>query len=189
MKGIPHGILKSLGGRFRLEYYRTTLIEPHSLTLCLVSAEGNMLGIASGSLDAAEHMAYLKRRRFHLAWAAAPVLIRHPLMVPKLIRKQRNKGADGSTDDYIVTSGPRLEFWGVTDECRSGGHAVALLQAWLSIAKLLGADLIRFEVNASEERAEMVHRKLGATLVKEFVTPEGTSRKILQYERHSRMRG
>jgi hypothetical protein len=179
---IPGGILKALGRPFRREYYRIMLAEPRSLILCLESGEGNMVGLATGSLDAAEHAARLTNRRLRLAWAALPAVARKPSLIRSLLAKQNTRENALSDNGYVVSRGPRLEFWGVTKEGRAGGRSLLLLQTWLSMAKLLGAESVRFEVNDSESEVATIHRRLGAREEKRFITPDGIPRIIMKYE-------
>jgi hypothetical protein len=179
---LPGGILKTLGRAFRHKYYRTMLAETESLVLCLESREGHIVGLATGSLDAAEHTAQLKRHRIRLAWAALPAMVLKPTLIRSMLNKQNASDQGDSDNGYVVNRGPRLEFWGVTEAGRAGGGSLSLLQTWLSIAKLLGAGVVRFEVNDSEADVARIHCRLGAKEEKEFVTPEGLRRRILKYE-------
>ena len=179
---LPGGVLKTFGKRFRYVYYRLMLNEPHSLVLCLEDPYGRIFGLAAGSLDTTEHLATLRGHRIRLLRAALPALIGSPRLVAQLRDKQEASQTVGGDNGYVVASGPRLEFWGVVSEGRTGGAALTLLQAWLSIAKTLGANQVRFEVNETEREVEKVHRLMGATIVKDFSTRAGVKRKILEYK-------
>jgi hypothetical protein len=158
------------------------LMEPKSLVLCLENSDRRILGLAAGSLDAAEHISTLKRHRLRLLGAALPALIRNPRLIAQLRDRQRASQEGDADNGYVVVSGPRLEFWGVVCEARAGGAALILLQAWLSMAKILGAGRVRFEVNETEWEVEKMHRRMGAELVKDFVTRAGVRRRILEYQ-------
>ena len=178
---LPGGVLKTLGRQFRHSYYHLMLNEPHSLVLCLEGSDGRILGLATGSLDATEHLAALSDHRMRLLFAALPALIASPHLIAQLREKQKASERVGDDNGYVVASGPRLEFWGAVPEGRAGGAALNLLQAWLSIAKTLGADHVRFEVNESEQEVEKIHRMMGAQVVRDFRTRAGVKRKILEY--------
>jgi hypothetical protein len=98
-----------------------------------------------------------------------------------LLSRQRLASADEKDPAYIVTSGARLEFWGWLPGARAGAGAIVLLKAWLSLARLLGAQEIWFEVDGDHEPVEKIHRAMGARTVKEIVTPDGRARRIMQY--------
>jgi hypothetical protein len=158
------------------------LKEPHSLVLCLEGSDGLILGLAVGSLDATEHLATLRMHRLRLLFAALPALITSPRLIAQLRDKQEASKKVGDDNGYVVASGPRLEFWGVVSQGRAHGAALTLLQNWLSIAKTLGANHVRFEVNETEREVEKIHRLLGAQIVKDFRTEAGIRRKVLEYE-------
>lgn len=179
---LPGGSLKTLGRAFRHAYYRTMLAEPASLVVCMENCEGRMIGLATGSLDAAEHIAHLRLHRIRLALAALPAVIRRPALIRSMLNKQNAADQGDADNGYVVNRGPRLEFWGVTEEGRAGGGSLSLLQTWLSLAKQLGAGTVRFEVNDSEADVAKIHTILGARQEREFVTPEGVPRRILKYE-------
>jgi len=172
--------MAELGEPFLKQYYWTLTRESRSLILCLQDAAGRVGGLAIGSLDAAEHAAMLRKHRLRLLLGAMPAILRKPKLLRMLLDRNRaERQSDG--DDYVVTRGPRLEFWGCLNNFRQGASALRLLETWLAVGRVLGADSVRFEINATEKHMEALHRSLGATIVKEWHTPDGRLRRVGEY--------
>jgi hypothetical protein len=56
-----------------------------------------------------------------------------------------------------------------------------LLKTLLKILEDKQVSLVRFEVDRLNRKAEVIHRLLGAKVVREFNTPDGRSRIIMEY--------
>ncbi len=174
-----NGFMFKLGKRFLRQYYRVLLTEENTVVICAIADDGRIVGFASGSLDAAEHLVVLKRNRFRLLWAALPALVRNPALINGLFSRQRSRSAEEG--GYIVLSGARGEYWAWIPTARSAGAAIGLFQKWLSLMRLLGAQEVRFEVDRGDGNVEQIHTMLGARIVKELVTPDGKPRLVMEY--------
>jgi hypothetical protein len=56
-----------------------------------------------------------------------------------------------------------------------------LLKNLLKILKENHVSQVRFEVDRLNRKAEVIHRLLGAKVVREFKTPDGRGRIIMEY--------
>jgi hypothetical protein len=60
--------------------------------------------------------------------------------------------------------------------------AVTLLQNWLKLMHLLGARRIIHEVDKDNKKSFEIHCLLGSKVVEEFITGDGNSRLIMEYQ-------
>jgi hypothetical protein len=177
----PGSFMYKLGKTFLKQYYRILLQEKNSIVLCAEDENGNILGLVSGSLKAEEHMIALRRNKFRLLLAAIPSLIRNPHLIGDIYSRQTSMSADEKASGYIVLSGAREEFWGWLPSQRLAGGAIELHEKWLSFVRLLGASEVKLEVDRVNEKVEKMHRLMGAKVVKEFTTPDGKQRLVMEY--------
>jgi hypothetical protein len=177
----PGGFMFRLGKGFLAAYYQIFLEETSSVVLCAENAEGQIVGLVSGSLAMEQHMSALNRNRLRLAFAALPFLIRHPNLIGSMVARQRSGSADTESGSYIVLTGPREEFWAWLPSERSTGGAIELHRNWLSLMRLLGVSQVKLEVDRVNDRVEKIHRLMGAKVIKEFSTPDGRQRLVMEY--------
>lgn len=170
-----------LGKNFLKAYYRILLDEVSSVVLCVEDTEGRIIGLVSGTLAADKHMTALKRNRVRLAIAAFPSLIRNPKLLGSMKARQQSGSADEDSGGYVVLTGAREEFWAWHPAARSAGGAIELHRTWLSVMRLLGITSVRLEVDRVNDKVEKIHRLMGAQVIKEFSTPDGRQRLIMEY--------
>ncbi len=177
----PGGFMFKLGKAFLVQYYRVLLREKNEVILCAEDADGKMIGLVSGTLDAGEHAAELRRQWPSLLMGAIPAIIRDPRLLSALRLRQRSLTVDPEEKGYIVKEGPRLEYWAWPADQRSTMGAVTLLKKWLEVMRLMGAQTVKFEVDEVNQKSTEIHRLLGSRIVSEFVTGEGKKRLIMEY--------
>lgn len=173
------GFLEKLGIRYLREYYRVFLREPNSLILCAVDDEGNLVGLVSGTMAAEEHRDALRKHRFRLFLAMLPALVKDIRLVGSVLRRARSLSHHGE-NGYIWLEGPRWEYWG-WDPAHPSADSILLQKAWMACLKLLGASSVTFEVDEKNVRVAGYHKRMGAEVVREFVTPDGNRRLLMQY--------
>lgn len=176
------GFMYKMGKSFLAQYYRISMKEKHSLILVAEDEQGKLVGFHSGTLRAEEHMAMLRRSRLSLFIASVPALLRNPRLIRDAFDRQRSGSADAADSGYVVTSGPRGEYWAWLPGQRNPGGAIELHQTWHAFMRLLGAKTVRSEIDISNSRILKFAHLLGARVVKEFVTPAGNKRMILEYK-------
>lgn len=178
----PGGFMHRLGQSFLVQYYRILLQESRSVVLCAEDTDGHILGLCSGSLSAEEHMAALQRGKLQLLRASIPSLVRTPRLIQGMYSRQKSESADREEGSgYVVLSGPREEFWAWLPTERNSGGAIELHKKWLSLMRLLGAPNVRLEVDRVNIKVERMHSLMGAKVIREFVTPDGRRRVVMEY--------
>lgn len=176
----PGGFMFRLGNAFLTKYYRILIDEGSSVILCAVDDSGHILGFAAGSLDARSRLLALKENRFGLLIASLPAFIRQPTLIRDVLSRQNSGSADESSTGYVVQSGAHVEFWAW--QPGRGGGAFQLFLKWLALMRLLGVQTVSGEVDKVNDAILKAHRMLGAKVVKEFATPDGRERFLIEYQ-------
>lgn len=174
--GNPQSFMTKLGRSFLARYYRIVLSARGSVAVCAISETGAIMGFASGTLDAFEQIAELRRHRVSLAWSALPRLVRSPQLFKAM--RARSTATDNA---FIVSEGARWEYWAWDPQFRSTNGAMGLHRAWISVVRSMGVTRVSLEINDSDEKLAFLHGSQGAKLVRKYSTPEGLERRILQY--------
>ena len=120
----------------------------------------------------------MRKNRVRLALAALPSIIRSPRLLREILSRQSLKSADTDDNAYIVQSGSREDFWAWLPD-RKGAMEIHL--KWLSVMRTLGVQTVKGEVDKVNDFVVKTHRILGARIIKEFVTPDGKERLIIEY--------
>ena len=176
----PGGFMYQLGRPFLAEYYRTLLHDSSSVVLCTVDDQDIVIGFVAGALDARARMMALKRNRLRLLVASLPALFRHPRLIYEVYSRQQSVAPDEGERGYVLQSGAHEEFWGWLPDNTSG--AIELHLKWLSVMRVLGVQTVRGEVDRVNDVIMRAHRMLGARVIKEFETPDGRQRLIIEYK-------
>jgi len=174
------GFMHRLGYEFLKQYYRILIDEGSSIILCAVDDTDHLIGFVAGALEAKTRWTALRRNRFRLLLACLPALLRQPRLIREVYLRQRSGSADEAEAGYVVQSGAHEEFWAWQPD--HGNGAIELHLKWLSLMRLLGARTIRGEVDKVNTVVLRAHRMLGARTIKEFTTPDGRQRLIIEYQ-------
>lgn len=177
----PAGFMYKLGRGFILEYYRILLKKKTSVILCADGGIAGIVGLVSATLDSKQNLESLKRGGHRLILAALPALVRQPGLIKEIFSRANSLWRSKLSDSYIIGSGARIAYWGWSPNYPSKGHSVILLKTLLKILEDHQVDSVRFEVDRLNRKVEAVHRLLGAKTVREFNTPDGRSRIIMEY--------
>lgn len=176
----PQDFICALGKRFLRSYYKILLSEPDSIIVCAVRPNSKIVGFLVGTIKAENHIIAMRKKSIKLLISALPTLINKPNLLIEVLK--RRKVASSNTDnDYVVTEGPHLEFWGIIEAERKTGLGVKILKSLLLIMNILDVNSIRCEVDEDHEKVAQVHIRHGANIVRKFITPEGKKRMILEY--------
>jgi hypothetical protein len=179
--GNERAFIARLGFSLLRLNYSLLLREPHSIVLCVVDDDEQVLGFISGSTRSEEHLQNLSRHKVRVALASLAALISEPHLIGASARRYRSmKKSDGS-ERFVVSSGPRIEFWACAQDVNLGAYAVDLLKGWLSVASTCGCAETLCEVDEGNARVLRLHKALGAAIVDEFKRDDGTVRYILKY--------
>jgi hypothetical protein len=177
----PGAFMFKLGRGFILEYYRILLKEKTSLVLCADAGNDGIVGLICAHLDAKESLKWLKSESYRMFLAALPALARQPLLIKKILSRAKSLWGLSSGDNYVIGSGARIAYWGWSPDYPSRGHSVFLLKTLLKNFENNHVNRVRFEVDRLNRKVEVIHRLLGAKVVREFKTPDGRSRMIMEY--------
>ena len=177
----PGGFMFNLGRRFLRQYYRIYLREKHSLILVADEEHGKLLGFHSGTLRAEEHVEALRSSWLSLLISALPAVVRKPSLVREIYSRYRSTARKADSDEYILKSGPRGEFWAWSSAHRDAGQAIHLHETWHAIMRHMGAKAVRSEVDRDNVRILRYARMMGAHVIKEILTPDGRKRLIVEY--------
>lgn len=174
----PGGFMHLLGKKFLQAYYEILLDEGSSTIVCAYKHENKLVGFASGSIRAESRIAALKKHRLKLLLSSVLTLISNPKLITKIRARQNNRSADDH-NGFVLTSGSHMEYWAW--DVDGGGGSIVLFKKWLSLMQLLGITKVSGEVDKVNSEILKMHQLLGALVKKEFRTPDGRSRKIIEY--------
>lgn len=177
-KKQPGGFMYHLGKGWLKAYYRILLTKGNLIVLC-AEEDGQIMGFVSGTLDASKNMDALRHNKFSLLIAAIPAIICNPKILLESYRRQKANAGVGK-DMYVLKDGVHEDYWAWNPARHSG--AIDLHLKWLSLVKLLGANNVKGEVDMANKMILKTHQMLGAKLVRQFVTPDGRKRVIIEYQ-------
>jgi hypothetical protein len=177
----PGGFMFRLGRKFLTKYYQILIDEGSSVIICAVDESGHILGFVAGSLNGATRMLALRKHRLILLISSFSAIIRQPSLINEILLRQNSGSVDESKAGYVVQSGSHIEFW-AWQPGHNGGGAFQLFLKWLALMRLLGVKTVSGEVDKVNDSILKAHRMLGAKIVKEFTTPDGRERFLIEYQ-------
>lgn len=172
------GFMFKLGVNFLESYYKIFLNEKYSVIIVAENSKNDIVGFHSGSLKTEEHIASLRRHRVRLFASSLFEIIRHPSLFGDLYLRYKSTSEE---EGFVVSSGPRGEYWAWLSSEKDSFSALELHKIWHLFLKMLGVKAVRSEVNSGNKRVLKAVFLMGATIVKEFKTPDGHTRYILEY--------
>ena len=179
---LPESFLPSLGCGFLMRYYQILISEPGSVVICLEDESGRIVGFASGTTAMEEHTAALARSRLTLVLSALPAIARRVSILVGMYKRFRSVRCSSEKDAFVLSRGPRLEYWGCIKGTVSPTEAIELMRAWLAIFRRLGGYTVSCEVDLSNDRVLRIHKAFGARVERKFTTGDGRERFVLKYD-------
>jgi hypothetical protein len=177
----PGAFMHRLGRGFFVAYYRLLLREPTTVILVADAGADGLVGLVSATLDSRRQLDAIRSGRSRLLLAALPALIRSPRLVWEVLVRERSTSARAGGDKYIVSSGPRIAYWGWLPGYPAHGRSTSLIKEVLLRLEMLGASRVSLEIDRFNRKVEVMNRFLGARVVKVLTTPDGRERIILEY--------
>jgi hypothetical protein len=177
----PGGFMHRLGRRFFVAYYRILLSEPTTLILVADAGADGLVGLVSATLESKRQLEAIRNGRFKLLLAVIPVLIRRPSLSWEVCVRDRSLSPRARGDGYFVSSGPRIAYWGWLPGYPAHGKSTALIKEILHRLESLGASRVSLETDHLNKKVEVMHRFLGARVVKVVTTRDGRERTVLEY--------
>jgi hypothetical protein len=177
----PGGFMHHLGRGFFVKYYQTILALRKTVVLCADAGQDGVVGFVSATLDSKGQLEAIRKARFRLFMASIPALIRRPGLIRPLYIRLRSLWAEALGEGFIVGSGARICYWGWRPGYPSKGRSIFLLKELLHLMQNQGVSRLQLEVDRPNRKVEVVHRILGARIVKEFITKDGRQRIIMEH--------
>lgn len=179
---LPGSFLPSLGHGFLARYHQILISEPGSVVICLEDESGRIVGFASGTSAMEEHAAALSSDRLMLVLSALPAIAKRVSILVGMYKRFRAVRLTGEEDAFVLSKGPRLEYWGCIKGTVSPTEAIELMRAWLAIFRRLGGYSVSCEVDLSNDRVLRIHKAFGARVERKFITGDGRERFVLKYD-------
>ena len=171
-----------LGQRFFVKYYQIILSDRTSVVLCADAGKDGIVGLVSATLDSEKQLEAIRKGRFKLFWAVIPTLIHKPGLIWDVYIRNMSFSARVLGEGFIVGSGARIAYWGWLPDYPLKGKSTCLLKELMHIMENLGASEVQLEVDRLNRKVEVIHRLLGAHVVKRFTTKDGRERIVMHYE-------
>ncbi|MGD0221084.1 MAG: GNAT family N-acetyltransferase [Terriglobia bacterium] len=167
---FPGFFLSFMGSRFLREFYRATLEDPGSLALVAQDDRQDLLGFVVGHI---EPQGSYRRLLFRRGWAFGMVsvlpVIRRPKILPRLLRAVWYRG---NPPEEI--GGALLASLAVTPHKQGRGLGKLLVSSFVSECQSRGAAYVYLTTDRDDNPSvNSFYRKLGWTLDRELMTPEG----------------
>jgi len=176
----PNGFMFKLGLPFLKTYYKLLINEKYSVIIIADDENANLLGFASGTMDAAAHLKNLKKNRFRIGFSIIPSIIKSPMILNKIIDHERFVLSKEGYVQFGVMTGPRAEYWAWDPKDRSN-MAIPLLKSLFLTMFNLGASSVRAEVDINNENLLTIYKFLGAKVIEHLKLNDGRKRAIIEY--------
>jgi len=184
----PGGFMHHLGRRFFVKYYKIILKLRTSVVLCADAGRDGIVGFVSATLDAKDQLDAIRKGRLKLFWAAIPGLARKPSQLWGVYIRNRSLSAKIVGEGFVLGSGPRIVYWGWLPGYPSKGKSICLMEELMRLMKSLGASKLHLEVDHINRKVEIIHRLLGAKVIRKFITRDGRERIVMEHNLNRMLR-
>ena len=177
LRAFPEFFLSVLGGRFLRELYVGILLDPSGLAF-VAEVDGTVAGFVAGTTEPAGfYRRLLRRRGWRFAWASTGALLRNPRILPRLVR------AVGQPANARREQATALLMSIATDPRRAGtGVGSALVRSFLDAARHRERSVVELTTDRRDNaRVNSFYQRLGFSLSRVIVTPEGREMNEYQY--------
>jgi ribosomal protein S18 acetylase RimI-like enzyme len=169
LSSFPNFFLSFLGERFLTLLYREILREDGNVSLVVVGTKNQILGFAVGVVNQVGlYLRLAKKRWFAFAMASIHIAIRHPLIIPRLIRGLRYPAiaAEAACPALLMSIA-------VAPDAQGKGLGRALIDRFLS--EMLGRGVDRVSLTTDRDGNDSTnsfYQKFGFSKTREFRTHE-----------------
>jgi ribosomal protein S18 acetylase RimI-like enzyme len=173
---FPGFFLSSLGPRFLRELYAGIVSDPESFLI--VARDGaDVVGFAGGTMNSAGlYSRLIKRRLISFGWAAAPAVLRNPMVAARVLRalvKPKEARADSDKGSLLMSIA-------VAPGRVGRGVGAGLVSAFADEVRLRGGRSVWLTTDAvGNDRVNAFYRHYGFSARRTFTTPEG--RAMVEY--------
>lgn len=174
------GIFISLGKRFLHAYYEIMLNDPNEIVVCAENGNGEIVGFASGTLDANSQAKSIRKSKFKLGCFALFGLLTHPSYIKGVWQRYKSLDNKGK-QKFLHMEGARSEYlcWKKGDE---NSMCMMLLDRIKNkIFVDFGIKEVYFEIDRHNEKLfqSKVNDKK-TILVEEYQLPDGRVRGLFK---------
>ena len=166
---FPDGFYARLGERFLASHYRGYLDSPHAVAFA-ACIDGELVSYLVGSLDDVRHRRLMARRRgLALLFSGAAALSARPTLWPDFLLRRSHWYARRAVSGIRRHTRPlhgasqfgELAYVVTSAETRCHGIGSALTAAYLSAARLAGANYAFLVTPADNENTRLFYEKRG----------------------------
>lgn len=174
------GIFLSLGKSFLRAYYEIILDDPNEIVVCAENEKGEIVGFASGTLDAKSQSVTIRKNKLKLGIYAMLGIIRHPSYLKGVWQRYKSLNNKGD-EQFLHMDGARSEYlcWKKGDENSMGMMLLDRIKNKIFLD--FGVKEVYFEIDRHNEK--LFQNKLAdknTCLVKEIKLPDGRVRGLFK---------
>jgi hypothetical protein len=178
---ISTRVYSKVSRSFLRYYYKVVLDDPYSVVMCAATPDGTIKGFATGTLDAEKHFSQLSRHRVIFALMLLRSMVTSPAVLRQAVARYRSSKGKGAKK-CVVTRGARTENWVWFPRDGSSILAVVLNNSHLRALRILGEDVVHFEVDVDNAAVVRFSVGNGAKLVDCIELDDGPRRNIYKYD-------
>jgi ribosomal protein S18 acetylase RimI-like enzyme len=168
-RSFPEFFLSSLGRRFLRLLYSEIVRHPCGI-LVVATVSTTVVGFAAGTVNQSGfYRGLIRRRALAFALAALPAAVRHPVIIPRLVRALRRPAE--SRDAAAAAS---LMSLGVDPSVAGAGIGSRLVEAFCSALSSRGVDEVCLTTDAAgNDKVNRFYQRLGFRVARAYETREG----------------
>lgn len=171
LRAFPDFFLSRLGPRFISEFYRAFLDEPDAISGVALDDEGRVLGVVVGTKQPHGFFARLLKQRWHaFTLASITLAVRHPAVVPRLLRAVLYRG-----EVPLPVGGALLSSICVDLDSQGASVGSNLLRHFMSAVQTAGIPAYLTTDRVDNDSTNSFYLRHGWHLVGSYKTPEGRS--------------
>ena len=175
------GIFLSLGKGFLKAYYEIMLNDPNEIVVCAENTNGEIVGFASGTLNAKSQSSTIRKNKFKLGFYALLGILVHPSYLKGVIERYKSLSNDSKAPRFLHLEGARSEYlcWKKGDENSMGMMLLDRIKNKIFVN--CGIKEVYFEIDRHNEK--LFNNKVSGKntlLVEEYELPDGRTRGLFK---------
>lgn len=175
------GIFLSLGKGFLKAYYEIILNDPNEIVVCAENTNGEIVGFASGSLDAASQAKSIRKHKIKLGLAAMVGIAKHPSFLKGVWQRYRSLAENSNGQQFLHMDGARSEYLCWKKDAEGSMSMMLLDKIKFKMMYELGVRECFFEIDRHNERLFNAQlRNKNISLINEYTLPDGRVRGLFK---------
>lgn len=175
------GFMHKLGEKFLKRYYEVTISNKSSIVLIAVDENDEILGFHSGTLDASEHFASLRKNKFRFVLPIFIAICRKPKLAKEIYTRYRFTSEESKLN-FGIKYGARGEYWGWNPLKPNAVESLNLHRNWHMVVKQMGVQKVRSEVDIINQRIYKSIKIMGGIFLEEITLEDGRRRGLVEYD-------